>query len=339
MAPTLRSSAPNTPTGKSSTTSDTPTVTPRKTPQCTKCKRPRQGHPRSGCPYVDSPLKEKKNNTQTTSTTANHIVDALGSMHIAPPSYECDEDTKAVIRSRRRSSIQPPQLAPGETLLSLSSNSQEIVERLLQPEMFDNDANDNVGSAKGKRKAKIVQWQETVQGATAPVKPRLIVKMPGTLRTPSPESSQSSLKTLPDKQETPAPEFSAVGPSNSNTSSTTFPRCPQPLVRSMSMIQREAFVSNLTSSSDATIYVLPSSDIQSIYASATKLGLHARVVMSVDKSDPQGLLVLGHDEKSVRGLYEKVETESKKVPSSRMRAAAGGAVVGAVGAWAGLAFV
>jgi hypothetical protein len=58
----------------------------------------------------------------------------------------------------------------------------------------------------------------------------------------------------------------------------------------------------------------------------------------MDKSDPQGLLVLGHDEKAVQRLYEKVETESQKSPSGRLRAAAGGAVVGVVGAWAGLAF-
>ncbi|KAF8231411.1 hypothetical protein L208DRAFT_996994, partial [Tricholoma matsutake] len=80
MAPsTLRSSAPNTPTDKSS---DTSTVTPRKVPQCSKCKRPKQGHPRSGCPYVDSPLKDK-NDIQTTPAMANNMINALGSMHIA----------------------------------------------------------------------------------------------------------------------------------------------------------------------------------------------------------------------------------------------------------------
>ena len=141
MAPTLRSSAPSTPI--TSTTSDTPTVTPRKVPQCTKCKRPRQGHPRSGCPYSDSPLKEKQNNIEKGPVVATNIIDTLGSMHITSTNPERVEDTKATIRSRRRSSIQPPQLAPGETLLSLSSDSQEIVERLLQPGMFDDDTDDD----------------------------------------------------------------------------------------------------------------------------------------------------------------------------------------------------
>jgi hypothetical protein len=324
MAPTLRSSAPSTPTAKTDTTSDISTVTPRKTPQCTKCKRPRQGHPRSGCPYADSPLKEKQSNIQT----ANNITDALGSMYIASPSLERDEDTKAATRNRRRSSVQPPQLAPGETLVSLSSNSQEIIERLMQPGMFDDDTGDDAGAVKNKTKAKIVRWQETVQ--------RPVVKMPGTLTTPSPQTSQESLKTLPYKQETsPTPE---LGLSSIDVSSTPSSQRRQPLARSMSMEQRQAFVSNLTSSSHATIYVLPSSDIYSIHASAIKVGLHARVVQSMDKSDPQGLLVLGHDEKAVQRLYEKVETESQKSPSGRLRAAAGGAVVGVVGAWAGLAF-
>jgi hypothetical protein len=315
-------------------------VTPRKVHQCTRCKRPKQGHPRSGCPYADSPLKEKKNDIQT--TPANNIVNALGSMHITSPSpsHERDEDTKATIRSRRRASNQPPQLAPGETLLSLSSNSQEIVERLLEPGMFDDDnTDDDAGNARGKTKAKIVRWQETVHLAS-PVKSKLFVKMPGTLTTPSPESSRESLMVLPNKKETPAPEPSALGPSSSDASSNPSLHSPKPLVRTMSMEQRETFVSNLTSSSNATIYVLPSSDIHSIHVSAIKLGLHAHIVPSVDSNDPQGLLVLGQDEKAVQKLYKKVETESKnlKVPSGRMRAVAGGAVVGAVGAWAGLAF-
>lgn len=333
MAPsTLRSSAPNTPTDKSS---DTSTVTPRKVPQCSKCKRPKQGHPRSGCPYVDSPLKDK-NDIQTTPAMANNMINALGSMHIASPSHERDEDTKATIRSRRRSSIQPPQLAPGETLMSLSSNSHEIVERLMQPGMFD-DTDDDAGDVQGERKAKIVRWQETVQQLASPAKSKPVVKMPGTLITPSPESSRDSLKNLPNKQETPAPDISIHG-SSIDATSIASSLGPKPLIRSMSMEQRETFISNLTSSSDATIYVLPSSDIHSIHASAIKLGLHARIVMSVDTNDHQGLLVLGQDEKAVQRVYKKAETESKKVQSGRMRAVAGGAVVGAVGAWAGLAF-
>ena len=337
MTPTLRS-APNTP--KSSTTSDTPTVTPRKVPQCTKCKRPRQGHPRSGCPYSDdSPLTEKQNNIQKAPVATNNIINALGSMHIASTNPERVENTKATIRShRRRSSIHPPQLARAETLLSLSSNSQEIVERLLQPGMFDDDTDDDAGDAKGKKTTKIVQWQETVQLATPSKKSKPAVKMPGTLTTPSPETSRESLTTLPNKQETHPPDMSALDSSNSVTSSTPSPHRSKPLVRSMSMEQREAFVSNLTNASGATIYVLPASDIHSIQASAIKFGLHARIVMSVDNDDPQGLLVLGQDEKAVHKLCKKVETASKKMPSSRMGAVAGGAVVGAVGAWAGLAF-
>jgi len=281
-------------------------------------------------------LKEKQNNIQKAPVVTTNIADALGSMHIASTNPDHVEDSKATIRDRRRSSIEHSRLAPGETLLSLSSNSQELVERLLQPGMFDDDTDDGARDAKGKKTTKIVQWQETVQLAT-PFKSKRAVKMPCTLTTPSPESSRESLKPLPDKQGTSAPDISVLGPSNSEVSSTPSPRRSKPLVRSMSMEQREAFVSNLTDASDATIYVLPSSDIHSIHASAIKLGLHARIVMSVDNGD-QGLLVLGQDENAVHKMYKKVEIESKKTHSGRMSAVAGGAVVGAVGAWAGLAF-
>ena len=208
----------------------------------------------------------------------------------------------------------------------------------MQPGMFDDDTDEDAEDAKRKTQTKIVRWQETVHVPT-PVKSKPRAKMPGTLRTPSPDSSRDSLKTLPDKQETPTMEVPALDTSSSDASQTPSPQIPgpRPVVRTMSMEQRDTFVSNLTSSSDATIYVLPSSDIHSIQASAIKLGLHARIVLSVDKNDPQGLLVLGQDEKAVQKLYKKVETESKK-SASRVRAAAGGAVVGVVGAWAGLAF-
>jgi len=300
--------------------------------QCTKCKRPKQGHPRSGCPYVDSPLKEKER--QTPAATTN-IADALGSMHIASPTHE---DTKAVIHNRRRSSLKS-RIVPAETLESLSPSSQEIAERLMQPGMFDDDTDESPRDAKGETTTKVVRWQDTLR-PTTPLKPKPIVKMPGSLTTPSPESSQGS-KFFLNKQQTLSADKFSLDRSNNDTlpTQTNIPDdLPQPLARSMSFEQREMFISNLTTASDATVYVLPSADIHSIHAFATKLGFHARIAMSMDANDPQGFLVLGRDEKAVQKLFKKVEVESKKAPSSRFRVAAGGAVVGAVGAWAGLAF-
>ena len=209
----------------------------------------------------------------------------------------------------------------------------------MQPGIFDDDTDTDVeqGNLKDKKETKVVRWQETLQHQTL-VKSKPTVKMPGSLTTPSPESSLGSSKFIHNKQSTTSTDKkSTLTRSNSGALSTPITAPKQPIARSMSVEQREMFISTLTTASDATVYVLPSVDIHGIHAAAVKLGFHARVVLSADENDPQGLLVLGRDEKAAHKLFKKVEMESK-VPSGRLRVAAGGAVVGAVGAWAGLAF-
>lgn len=102
------------------------------------------------------------------------------------------------------------------------------------------------------------------------------------------------------------------------------------------MEQREEFLSVLNDKSNATIYTVPRDDIYDVQASAIKVGFHARVVLGKDTSDPQGLLIVGRDEAAVKRLHEQMEVKRKQ--STNFRAATAGAVVGAVGAFAGLAF-
>ncbi|TFY63147.1 hypothetical protein EVG20_g6437, partial [Dentipellis fragilis] len=78
MPPALRSSAPNTPVAKKITPNTTPKSSTRKVPHCTKCHRPRAGHPRQGCPYADADSPPPA--TQPNEAAA--ISDALGSLHI-----------------------------------------------------------------------------------------------------------------------------------------------------------------------------------------------------------------------------------------------------------------
>ncbi|KAF9462047.1 hypothetical protein BDZ94DRAFT_1262286 [Collybia nuda] len=244
-------------------------------------------------------------------------------MYIASPIRERDEDTKAFIRNRRRSSIQPVNLAPAESLMSLDTNSQEIVERLLQPGMFDDDTDNDGDAGEKKEKTKVVQWQATI--LNTPAKPKYRVKMPGALSSPSPDASMDSTKGSKNAG-TPEHSSSTIILSESGTSANTTPRRPQPLIRSMSIEQREAFVSGLNAASHATVYIVPSADVRSVQAFAIKLGFYAKSIVSSNDEDHEAF---------------KVEKESKKpsnAPAGRLRAAAGGAVVGAVGAWAGLAF-
>ncbi|KAG6813032.1 hypothetical protein H0H92_014566 [Tricholoma furcatifolium] len=319
MAPTLRSSAPNTPVGKSTDQKEPPNVTPRKAPVCTKCKRPRAGHPRSGCPYSDSPTKAVK---AATEKKADNIADALESIHLHSP-----DDDRAAIRERRRLLQHAIDLVNAQSVLSLDKESQEAIDKLLQPGMFDDPDTDAT--------AKVVHWQDSLTPTRAA---RKRVKMPCSLYSPSPSSSQASIKLEAVTSASPID----ITNENDKAAVPTDPSLPdsplsvQPLSRSMSAAERDTFLASLTNASDATVYLVSRDDIHNVHADAIKVGFYARIILGKDSRDPQGLLVLGRNEGAVKRLYEQVEIERKN--STGFRAAAAGAVVGAVGAFAGLAF-
>jgi hypothetical protein len=258
-------------------------------------------------------------------------------MRLASPSRDPEAESKAIIRERRKSARQIP---PSETLLSLSESSQEIVERLLQPGLLDDD--DQLDSP-----ARVVQWQETL---LATPMPKRRVKMPGALFDPSIDSSQGASTSRPatqqpsgsrNKRETPEPEDSlSPRPALEATmsSSTSTIRTPRSLARSMSAEERDLFLATLSETAGATAYVVPAGDVHNLQASAVKIGFHARAIVNKDKSDPQAILILGTDEGATQRLYEKVEMEKQKDSSGHFGAIAGGAVFGAVSAFAGLAF-
>ena len=363
MAPNLRnSSAQNSPTaGGRTSTNHSPTTTPRKTPQCSKCKRPRAGHPRSGCPFVDSPSCE----TKTQDKPENHLTDALGSMSLLSPApIEIKEDIqdKAFIRNRRRLSAQP-ELVPSDSLLSLSTNSSEIVTRLLQPGIFDDtDEDENLGD-KGKV-SKVVRWQETIATSSPSPNTRLKLKtparspMPGSLFPPTPESSFASTRTADVEEISVVIRQSNIAFANpsvaDDASASTIGQRPVPLARSMSVAQRETFMSKLNTEAKATLCVFDKTDIAAMFAKAVTLHKFVIQVMNDDKNDSQALLIVGQDEEAVHALLRQVEAENRRakaklkelhnpIPkpesrSSKLGMAAGGIVVGAVGAWAGLAF-
>lgn len=135
----------------------------------------------------------------------------------------------------------------------------------------------------------------------------------------------------------------------------------------MSHEQRELFISRLGAASRATIYILPKADIHEIADAARLVHLFASVVTNADEEDDQSLLIIGKREGDVKKLLSRVQqaeqsntaatgaraqTPTSPAPSGMeytpekprsttsyaLTAAAGGAVVGAVGAWAGLAF-
>ncbi|KAG6807611.1 hypothetical protein H0H93_001366 [Arthromyces matolae] len=164
--------------------------------------------------------------------------------------------------------------------------------------------------------------------------------MPCSLSSPSPSPSFESIK-LEDsgaqaEPESTQPDLQPVVHISSQPSIISIPSL-QPLARSMSMEQRESFLSGLNTLSAATAHTIPREVIHSACFEAVKLGFHARIVVG-NTNDPEARLVLGRNEAAVKRLCDELESEQKNPQGGNFRAVAGGAVVGAVGAIAGLAF-
>ncbi|CAA7258529.1 unnamed protein product [Cyclocybe aegerita] len=349
MAPSTRaSSAQNTPNTRSKGTPsavETPTDTPTKRAYtCRQCKRPKKGdHPRSGCPYVNDTASEEED----IPTSTEPLTNALGSMKLnSPMPLRTEEDDQAFKRNRRRLSAQPP-IVRSESLVSLSTNSSDLVERLATL----NDHSDEVNG----KVTKVVRWEDTIV-ATPKKQKSARSPMPGTLIPPTPDSSFGSSLGSFAKQESPGVHLAAISAteySSEGSTSSVAPPSPsptpraQPLTRTMSAVERDLFVSKLTSETAATIYTIPKADIRSIQEQATALKFIACTVMNNDPTDPQALLILGREEEAVQKLRQRIEEENKKAGKGKasspskvaaLRAAAGGAVIGAVGTFAGLAF-
>jgi hypothetical protein len=302
------------------------------------------------------------------------VSNALGSMNLrATPAREAEGlgDVKASTRDRCQKSRPfgvPGPLKPSDTLLSLTTSSHEIVETLLRPgalhdhEEEEMEPEDSQASDTPTRKAaRIVKWQETLRAVTPPEKKPIRYPksspdspMPGTLIVPNASffQSQDSIDSKPSSIEVNFP----ISPSSDVPSPVPTPKKTRtrPLVRSMSMEQRDEFLSRLGPVSSAMIHVLPKADIYAIADAAQKLGFIAAVATNNNEEDEESLLVLGREEVEVAKLLALVQraedtkirqtnskdsaTEKPRSSSSTMKVAAGGVVAGAVGTWMGLAF-
>ena len=279
----------------------TPTKSPRKTPHCTKCQRPRAGHPRQGCPYNQSP----KFHVQPTHLD---IAASMDSLAISP--------TKTKLGERRRR-----QPVHETTITSLSTESSDILNRLLEPEPTRDPLaflDKNVGAGHSPEFRRTSSRPPFKDGKT----------MPGTLITPHP----SFLTEVPPAQD--APQFD--GHFDSKVSVITRQQSvAAPLARSMSMEERTTFLDGLAELSrapPATVYAIHAHELRHIAESAARLGFHTGTVLP--ESAEEGLLILGRDLGAVKDLLAKLSRDSQQ---SGIRAIAGGAVAGAVATFTGLA--
>ncbi|KAJ7506585.1 hypothetical protein B0H11DRAFT_1971881 [Mycena galericulata] len=176
-------SAPTTPkasrTNSPAADSESPAKTPRKSPHCKTCGRPRKGHPLRACEYPDSP----KNTTSAAGTSrANNLIDALEAMSL-------EERDRKEKRERRKSAAQP---RPVQSLPSISTVTEELLESLKAPGLFDDNDSDYGGESAEKREV-VIRWREVsgvpsskVAGVRAdplvlPVSPPSSDESPGTI--------------------------------------------------------------------------------------------------------------------------------------------------------------
>ncbi|KAH9077057.1 hypothetical protein EDB83DRAFT_1669174 [Lactarius deliciosus] len=205
MAPSLRSNT--TPNGRSGIeTTTTPTKSPRKVPHCTKCQRPRAGHPRQGCPYTNSPRHD---------AVRQDLSVSMDSLVISP--------RKTQLNARRRLP------AHDITLASLSTESDNILNRLIQPEDTYEDfslADGDVGTGPTPELPSASSRHPFQEGRI----------MPGTLITPAP----SFLTETALLRETPQP--SCHFDSKASIAMPPPKSTPPPLARSMSMEERTSLL-------------------------------------------------------------------------------------------------
>lgn len=371
MAPVTRSSAPSTPAKPRVSTSSDGLITPpstgtRRTPHCTTCHRPRAGHPRSGCPYVDasdpsptSPSTRKPTSrvAQTAPVADDGILDELSSLHIISPTEE-DGNRRASMsrtpgnKSKRRLSVRFA-LLPEKTLASLSPTDSHLVEQLLQPGMISDAVSpqDSVGH--------VLEWRKTLDGANlldAPMEDPIEVKtepLSGNTTSPLSRRMPCTLSTpTASLTVTEAVSDHGIGGSALDMNETVYllpdsdpdTRKTKPLSRSMSFEQRSLFLQQLSHSSStapATLVSLPLADLDNVRRDAEKVGFHVRVLPS--RENDNKWVVLGTEQEAIDLLAEKFSEEEKrstraKGKGGKLTAVTGGVVFGAVATWTGLAF-
>lgn len=108
-------------------------------------------------------------------------------------------------------------------------------------------------------------------------------------------------------------------------------------------VDRDFILAKLSEKAVAAIYIVPKIDAQALVAQAVALQLSAKLVTSQNDNDPNALIIFDHEEKAPRTLLRATITlEDVKAGtlkgSTVLRASVAAVVVGAIGAWAALAF-
>ncbi|KAJ7739854.1 hypothetical protein B0H16DRAFT_1694408 [Mycena metata] len=189
MPPSLRS----TPTAPRATrtvdpvaaTTESAVTTPRKSPHCKTCGRPRKGHPLRACD-TDSPLVQNatpirasplKNTTPArTNPSPSNLIDGLLALQLE----ERDQQEKRERRQAARAQPKPTM----QSLPSISTITGELLEGLKKPGLLVDDGSDYEADDTERRDA-VMRWREKSDapktGASKPKKPSTSVVPPSSV--------------------------------------------------------------------------------------------------------------------------------------------------------------
>ncbi|KAG2073577.1 hypothetical protein BDR04DRAFT_1141130 [Suillus decipiens] len=352
----------------------TPGTSPRRTPHCKSCHRPRQGHPRSGCPYIEPTMSDQS------SGATEDIVDELSSLRIV----NCNDERSSLSTEtptqsknlKRRLSVRFA-LLPAGSLASLSTTSSEIVEKLLQPGMMSNvsdgdddddddddddgdDGDDGGGGGGGgdrNGQRAIIKWKRTLISPESPPEDTLqLTSGAGNepYATNHTSSGTSLSRRMPCTLRTPTPSLVSTEPLSSHPTSDSIDMNktvfldsdseskPNPLARTMSADERSLFLDNLTQSSGvapAMLFSVPLIDLKAVQYDAEKLGFSVRVLPNGSLQEHRWV-ILAKEGDAAKFLEQRLTEEEAKERKTKgnLGVAAGGALVGAVATFTGLAF-
>lgn len=316
----------------------------RKAPHCRKCKQPRQGHPRSGCPFVNLPLPGA--NVSGISDIGSKLIETSDSkVGVAmDPSY-----TQTLMRSELESPLVPSatSLKEAEVKPSISEDFRNDVDNILIP-------------------PKRIQEAPVAKAATTPsaanvtkIKLGLQPHMPSSVPYISPSTAdvsqkQELLSTSPIGCSRNGQHFKLEEPEdNSESDYGRAVQCHHSpeliLPERTSATERDAFSLMLFGQAPGTIFIIPNVDAGAILNQAAALKFKMKLIANKgdDPEDPDVPIMLNNEEKELQTLISAVMTDAASdriVLRSRdglsvLQAVIAAVVFGAIGAWAALASV
>lgn len=304
-----------------------------------------------------------------TSGVTEDIVDELSSLRIV----NCNDERSSLSTEtptqsknlKRRLSVRFA-LLPAGSLASLSTTSSEIVEKLLQPGMMsnvsdddDDDDDDNGGGGGGNRNGQgaIMRWKRTLTSPESPPEDTLeLISGAGNepYSTNHTSSGSGLSRRMPCTLRTPTPSLVSTEPLSSHPTSDSIDMNktvfldsdseskPNPLARTMSADERSLFLDNLTQSSGvapAMLFSVPLIDLKAVQYDAEKLGFSVRVLPNGSLREHRWV-ILAKEGDAAKFLEQRLteEEEKERKTKGNLGVAAGGALVGAVATFTGLAF-